>query len=84
MLLDKSIDIKWNNATKKWYEGKGYKYTKKGELFTIDIDDMIKTSTVKINVVCDFCGKKHTKEYRNYISGRNVIKKDYINGVYNK
>ena len=31
MLLDKSIDIKWNNATKKWYEGKGYKYTKKGE-----------------------------------------------------
>lgn len=76
MLLEKSIDIKWNNATKKWYEEKGYKYTKKGELFTIDIDDMIKTSTVKINVVCDFCGKKHTKEYRNYISGRNVIKKD--------
>lgn len=76
MLLDKRIDIKWNNATKKWYEEKGYKYTKKGELFTINIDDMIKTSTVKVNVLCDFCGKKHIKEYRNYISGRSVIEKD--------
>lgn len=76
ILLDKMIDITWNNATKKWYESKGYIYTKKSDIFTIDIDDTIKTSTIKVNVKCDYCGKDHLKEYRKYISGRGVINKD--------
>lgn len=76
MLIDKEVNIKWNNATKKWYEDKGYKYTKKNDIFTINIKDMLQTSTIRVNVKCDYCGKEHTKEYRKYIRGRNIIEKD--------
>lgn len=76
MLLDKSLNIKWNNATKDYYISKGYNYTKKNDIFTIDIEDMITTSTIRVNVKCDYCGDIHKKEYRGYIKGREYIDKD--------
>ncbi|MGL4802027.1 MAG: hypothetical protein ACRC18_07150 [Cetobacterium sp.] len=76
ILLDRIVNITWNNATKKWYESKGYIYTKSGDTLTVNIDDMIKTSTFRVNVKCDYCGKDHCKEYRKYISGRETIEKD--------
>lgn len=76
MLLDTEVSISWNNATKRWYEEKGYVYTKIGDKLIISVEDIINTSTVRVNVKCDYCGKEHTKEYRNYISGRTVVEKD--------
>lgn len=76
MLLDKTLDIKWNNATKNHYISKGYTYTKKNDVFTVNIEDIIKTSTIKVNVKCDYCGDIHKKEYRKYINGREYVNMD--------
>lgn len=76
MLLDNKIEISWNNATSKWYIDKGYKFTKIRDIFVVNVNDIIPTSTIKVNVKCDYCGKTHKKEYRKYISGREVVKKD--------
>ena len=76
MILDNTIKITWNNATKKWYMSKGYTFTKNKDVFVVDIKDVIHTSTMKVNVRCDYCGKEHVKEYRRYVSGREIIEKD--------
>lgn len=76
MLLDNKIEISWNNTTSKWYIDKGYKFTKIRDIFVVNVNDIIPTSTIKVNVKCDYCGKTHKKEYRKYISGREVVKKD--------
>lgn len=76
MILDNEVVISWNNATSKWYIDKGYIFTKNKDLFVVKSDDIIHTSTIRVNVSCDYCGKVHSKEYRKYIKGRNVVKKD--------
>ena len=76
MILDNEVVISWNNATRKWYIDKGYTFTKNKDLFVVKLEDIIQTSTMKVNVSCDYCGKIHSKEYRNYIKGRAVIGKD--------
>lgn len=73
MLLETEKDITWNNATKKWYVDKGYSFTKIKEVFTVKVVDIIPTSTIKVMVKCDICGKEHTKEYRKYLRGRENI-----------
>ena len=40
MLLSKTIKIKWNSRTRKYYELKGYPYTKMGDEFEVDIKDL--------------------------------------------
>ncbi|MBP3929608.1 MAG: hypothetical protein J6D47_08605 [Peptostreptococcaceae bacterium] len=76
MILDDKVVVSWNNATSKWYIDKGYTFTKNKDLFLVKSEDIIKTSTIRVNVSCDYCGKVHSKEYRKYIKGRNVIEKD--------
>lgn len=76
MIIGDTVDITWNNATKKWYTSKGYVYTKNKDIFTVKIEDILETSTIRVNVICDYCGKEHNKEYRNLVSGRSVIEKD--------
>lgn len=76
MILDSHVNISWNNATKKWYVDKGYIFTKNKDMFKVRLEDIIPTSTIKVNVKCDYCGKDHDKEYRKYISGRETVEKD--------
>lgn len=76
MLVDKELTINWNNATKNWYIEKGYVFTKIRDSFVVKVEDITPTSTLRVRVKCDFCGKEHTKEYRKLISGREVIEKD--------
>ena len=53
MLLDKTVIAKWNSANKKWYEGKGYLFTKMGDEFEVKIEDLTNSSGIKVNVECD-------------------------------
>ncbi|MBU3186642.1 hypothetical protein [Clostridium estertheticum] len=78
MLISKEIQIRWNGATRKHYESKGYKWTKQNDWFTCKIEDVQVTSPVKVLVQCDYCDEPHIyeKEYRNHISSMNKNGKD--------
>jgi hypothetical protein len=52
-LISKTAIVKWNYKTKKWYEDKGYKYTKKDDEFEVKVEDLSNGSTILINVECD-------------------------------
>lgn len=67
MLLTKEVEVRWNGKSRKYYEDLGYKYTKHNDIFTVHIEDLLKTSHIKIDVQCDYCGKCYKKEYRRYI-----------------
>lgn len=62
------INIRWNGQTKKYWEEKGYKYTKINDIFSVDVNDLPPKSSVFVDVVCDYCGeimKMHMYSYTN-------------------
>ena len=55
-LISKTVKIKWNQKTKKYYENLGYVYTKMYDEFEVKIEDLQKGSSIKVNCICDNCG----------------------------
>lgn len=76
VLISKTAMVRWNGFTRKHYESFGYKWTKQNDYFEVKIDHLMKTSTVKVEVKCDYCGEVHLKEYRDYFDSRKLIQKD--------
>ena len=64
---NQKIKLQWNSKYKKYYENLGYKYTKMGDFFYVDIKDLKEGSHAKIIAFCDYCGKETKMEYRDYI-----------------
>ena len=56
-LLNKTVIIRWNSRNKKWYESKGYVFTKMGEEFEISVDDLPNGSHTSVDCKCDGCEK---------------------------
>lgn len=78
MLISKSVKIRWNGSTKKYYENKGYTYTKMNDWFECKIEDVQVTSPVPVLVQCDYCDEPHIyeKEYRRHIKSMDKNGKD--------
>lgn len=55
MLLTKTVIIKWANKTRNWYEDKGYIFTKYGDEFEVNVEDLTKGSHVPVTIQCDYC-----------------------------
>ena len=65
-LITKSVKVKWNAMTKKYYERLGYTFTKMGEEFEVKIEDLQKGSNVKVKCICDNCGEESNPTYNGY------------------
>ena len=65
-LISETVNVKWHNTTKKYYEDKGYIFTKMGDEFEIKVKDLSKGSNVKVKVYCDCCKKEYELTYYNY------------------
>jgi very-short-patch-repair endonuclease len=65
-ILSKNIEIQWVHKTKEFYVNKGYEFTNFGEYFIVDVSDLPQTSTYKIKVKCDVCGKERELELQYY------------------
>lgn len=78
MLLDKEIEMSWNTQNRKWYESKGYKFTKYRGKFIIKQCDLTPKSNKKIEYKCDYCGEIHTRAFSDYTVSleESPIKKD--------
>ena len=62
------VEVHWNPYTQKYYQSKGYKFTGRGEPFMVKIEDLMKGSHAKVQVICDYCGKTYTKVYKDYFA----------------
>lgn len=77
MLLTKTVKIKWYSRTKSHYTNKGYKFTKMGDYFEVNVNDLTEGSHADVQVLCDYCKETViTKEYRIYL-------RDNKNGIIN-
>ena len=69
MLLTKTVKAKWNSKIKKWYESKGYIYTKMNDEFEAKVEDLTKGSHILVSVKCngENCNKIYNIEWRDYL-----------------
>lgn len=72
MIIDKTVEVRWQSKNKVHFECKGYKFTKYGDAIVVDINDLAITSSCPVNVKCDYCGKVFTKGYKDYCRGKNT------------
>ena len=68
------IQIKWNRINKKHYIECGYDFTNIGDLFWVDVKDLLPSSKEKIKVQCDYCGKIYEKTFCKTTSSANYPK----------
>jgi len=84
MILTRKILVKWHRKTIEHYEKisvggtRKYKFTRFGDSFEADINDVHQSCTVEIKIVCDYCSKVHPKIYRNWKThfDKSPVKKD--------
>ncbi len=68
MIPKQKIKVEWTRTNKKWYEERGYQFTKYGEVFEAEAADLQPSSPkLTIKVVCDYCGEEYnTTMYKYY------------------
>lgn len=79
-LINKTVQLKWSPNIKKYYESIGYSFTKMGDTFEVNIEDLTKGSSVTVYVKCDGinCKNSCAKE----IKWQNFIKQVKDDGKY--
>lgn len=53
MLLTEFVMVKWHGSNRKWYESRGYIFTKLGDKFEVKIEDLSKGCHIPVLVKCD-------------------------------
>lgn len=76
MLITEKIEMVWCGANKKYFIEKGYKFTKIGDKFFIDVLDLKPRASVDVIVKCDVCGNEKKTRYSTY------TKSNELNGEY--
>jgi hypothetical protein len=78
MIITKIVEVKWSPSNKVHYIEKGYDFTKYGDLFDCEVEDLTKGSHTKVELSCDYCGCKIIKEWRARVRSnrRYAVQKD--------
>jgi len=70
-LITETVVMKWHPRNKKWYESKGYIFTKWKDEFEVNVKDLSSGSGATVDVECDNCNKvlKNIEvcKYNNYL-----------------
>ena len=66
LVENQKVEVRWNNFTKKHYEDKGYIFTKRNDMFLVDVIDLPLKSKQVVKVKCDVCGCVKDVIYCNY------------------
>lgn len=54
MLISKTATVIWNPRNKRHYTESGYSFTKMGDSFSVDIQDLTIGSQAEIEIQCDY------------------------------
>lgn len=74
--MNQIVKVRWNPSNRKWYECKGYKYTKQRDEFEVFVKDLSYAAKVRINVICDYCGEEYDAWFYSVMYGREKYPKD--------
>ncbi|WP_091014530.1 DUF2726 domain-containing protein [Paenibacillus amylolyticus] len=55
MLVEETVEVKWNSANKGHYLLKGYLFTKMGDSLVVNVRDLTPSSKIKVKLKCDQC-----------------------------
>ena len=66
LVPNQKVEVKWNN-NRKWYERKGYTYTKRGDIFLCNAEDLSVGSHKKVKVLCYYCGDIVDVVWKDYV-----------------
>lgn len=72
MLVSKTAIIKWNSKIQRHYINLGYHFTKMGDEFEVNVNDLTNGSSAIITYTCDYCGIKCHKKWYCYINQRKI------------
>lgn len=67
LILPQRVKIKWSGTSKQHYIDLGYSYTKIGDFFEVDVNDLSKGSFIAVKVGCDYCDNVTDMPYRDYL-----------------
>ena len=84
MLISTTVKLKWVGRTKNYYIDLGYKFTKIGDEFEVNINHLTKGSNVYVKYQCDNCHNIITDKYCNYNRYVREGGKTYCNNCANK
>lgn len=78
MIFSDKVTVRWNSKTKKHYTDLGYEYTKMGDYFKVNVNDLTNGSNVDVELICDYCGKRFSQKWytRVWIHNHNIVHKD--------
>lgn len=66
MLVSKQVEVRWNPRNKSYYIDKGYQYTHMNDVFLVDVNDLQKSSNIRVDVMCDYCGNISSVRWADY------------------
>lgn len=72
MLISETVMVKWHGNNRKWYESKGYIFTRFKDKFEVKVEDLSKGCNVNVKVKCDSCGEILDMSWVTY---NNTVKK---------
>lgn len=67
LVENQKIEMTWTNSNKKYYIDKGYIFTKIRDKLIVKVEDLTDGSHKNVKVICDFCNRDYTLEYRDYL-----------------
>ena len=62
------IKVRWNGQTKKYWQTKGYTFTKINDEFEVKVEDLPPKSAMFVEVECDYCGEIFSIRMYSYTS----------------
>lgn len=60
------IKAKWHSQTKEHYMSKGYVFTKYKDEFLVKAEDLSRSATAKVKIICDYCGEEYEMAWFHY------------------
>lgn len=73
LVLPQTTKVRWNRTNKRYYESRGYIYTKNNDEFEVNVLDLRSGSCAKVKCICQYCGKIMIKEFREVVEHKNKL-----------
>lgn len=87
MIISEFIEVKWNAKNVKMYTGKGYIFSKVGDILKVKIEDLALNSFALVNFQCDYCNNLYSQKWVYYNRNKkrsNIINKDCCENCINE
>lgn len=76
LVKNQKVEVTWLNTNKKWFESFGYTDYEKDKKFFVYPYELKPSSSIRVNVICDYCNEIYNTEYGVYNKAHKKYPKD--------